>query len=54
MDIVIAGGHGKIALRLARLLAARGDAVRSLIRNSGHAGDIRELGAEPVVCDLER
>jgi nucleoside-diphosphate-sugar epimerase len=54
MDIVIAGGHGKIALRLARLLAARGDAVRSLIRNPDHAGDIRDVGAEPVVCDLER
>jgi uncharacterized protein YbjT (DUF2867 family) len=54
MDIVIAGGHGKIALRLARLLAGRGDTVRSLIRNPGHAGDVRGVGAEPVVCDLER
>jgi uncharacterized protein YbjT (DUF2867 family) len=53
MDVVIAGGHGKIGRRLARLLVARGDRVRGLIRNPDHAGDLREDGAEPVVCDLE-
>ncbi|MBE1535155.1 NAD(P)H-binding protein [Actinomadura algeriensis] len=53
MDVVIAGGHGQIALRLSRLLAARGDTVRGLIRNPDHADDLREAGAEPVVCDLE-
>ncbi|MFC5754509.1 NAD(P)H-binding protein [Actinomadura rugatobispora] len=53
MDVAIAGGHGKIALRLARLLAARGDTVRSLIRNPDHAEDVRATGAEPVPLDLE-
>ncbi|NDU75042.1 NAD(P)H-binding protein [Actinomadura sp. DSM 109109] len=53
MNIVIAGGHGQIALRLSRLLAARGDTVLSIIRNPGHAGDVRDTGAEPAVCDLE-
>ncbi|MEU9840331.1 NAD(P)H-binding protein [Actinomadura sp. NPDC048032] len=53
MNIVIAGGHGQIALRLSRLLAARGDTVLSIIRNPGHAGDVRDTGAGPVVCDLE-
>jgi uncharacterized protein YbjT (DUF2867 family) len=53
MDVVIAGGHGKIARRLARLLAARGDRVRGLIRNPEHAEDLRADGSEPVVCDLE-
>jgi uncharacterized protein YbjT (DUF2867 family) len=53
MDVAIAGGHGKIGRRLARLLAARGDRVRGLIRNSDHADDVRSDGAEPVVCDLE-
>jgi uncharacterized protein YbjT (DUF2867 family) len=51
--IVIAGGHGKIALRLARLLSARGDEVRSLIRNPGHAAGVRAAGAEPVLADME-
>src|ERR1044072_9186136 len=53
MRIAIAGGHGQIALHLARRLAGNGDEVRSLIRNPDHAGDIEETGAEPVVCDLE-
>jgi uncharacterized protein YbjT (DUF2867 family) len=53
MDVVIAGGHGQIALRLARLLTTRGERVRSLIRNPDHAADIEAAGAEPVVFDLE-
>ena len=53
MDVVIAGGHGQVALRLAPLLHARGDRVRALIRNPDHAGDVRAASAEPVVCDLE-
>jgi uncharacterized protein YbjT (DUF2867 family) len=53
MDVVIAGGHGQIARRLAPLLAARGDRVRGLIRNPAHADDVRATGAEPVLCDLE-
>jgi len=54
MDVVIAGGHGKIALRLARLLSERGDRVRALVRNPDHAADVEAAGAEPVVCDMER
>jgi uncharacterized protein YbjT (DUF2867 family) len=51
--IVIAGGHGKIAMRLARLLSARGDSVRSLIRNPGHEAGVHATGAEPVLADME-
>lgn len=53
MRTVIAGGHGKIALRLERLLAERGDAAVGLIRNPAQADDLRAAGAEPVVLDLE-
>jgi uncharacterized protein YbjT (DUF2867 family) len=53
MDVVIAGGHGQIALRLERLLAERGDRARGLIRNADHAADLEAAGAEPVVCDIE-
>jgi nucleoside-diphosphate-sugar epimerase len=53
MQVVIAGGHGEIALRLAALLRAHGDEVRSLIRNPEHEGDVREAGAQAVLCDLE-
>ncbi|MEU6115534.1 SDR family oxidoreductase [Streptomyces sp. NPDC047117] len=54
MRIVIAGGHGQIALRLERLLAARGDEVAGIIRRPEQAGDLLAAGAEPVVCDLEK
>ena len=54
MKIVIAGGHGQIALRLERLLDAWGEEVVGLIRNPDHERDLRAAGAEPVVCDLER
>ncbi|MGA8114022.1 MAG: SDR family oxidoreductase [Actinocatenispora sp.] len=53
MRVVVAGGHGKIALRLEGHLAGRRDAVVGLIRNPEHADDVREVGAEPVVVDLE-
>ncbi|WP_419997180.1 NAD(P)H-binding protein [Streptomyces boninensis] len=53
MRIVIAGGHGQIALRLSRLLAARGDEIAGMIRRPEQAGDLLAAGAEPVVCDLE-
>jgi uncharacterized protein YbjT (DUF2867 family) len=51
--VAIAGGHGKVARRLARLLVARGYEVRGLIRNSDHAEDLRVDGSEPVLCDVE-
>ncbi|AWT53882.1 NAD dependent epimerase/dehydratase family protein [Mycolicibacterium smegmatis MKD8] len=52
--MVIAGGHGKIALILERLLADRGDSVVGLIRNPEHAADVKAAGAEPIVLDLEK
>ncbi|MCX4828747.1 SDR family oxidoreductase [Streptomyces sp. NBC_01016] len=53
MRIVIAGGHGQIALRLERLLSARGDEVAGIIRRSEQGDALRSAGAEPVLCDLE-
>ncbi|WP_129307428.1 SDR family oxidoreductase [Streptomyces sp. L2] len=53
MRIVIAGGHGQIALRLERLLAARGDEVAGIIRAAEQGDDLRAAGAEPVLLDLE-
>lgn len=54
MRVVIAGGHGKIALRLERLLAARGDEVVGIIRNPAQAADLAEQGATALVIDLEQ
>ena len=51
--VAIAGGHGKIALLLGQLLAERGDTARGLIRNPAQEDDLRAVGIEPVICDLE-
>jgi len=53
MHVLIAGGHGQIALVLTDLLHERGDRVRSLIRSVDQASDIKSAGGAPVVLDLE-
>ena len=54
MRIVIAGGHGQIALRLTRLLAERGDTALGLVRNPEHPRDVAAAGGQAAVVDLER
>ncbi|MCX8561613.1 NAD(P)H-binding protein [Mycolicibacterium mucogenicum] len=53
MRVVIAGGHGKIALLLEQLLAGRGDTAAGLVRNPAHAPDLEAVGATAIVLDLE-
>jgi uncharacterized protein YbjT (DUF2867 family) len=53
VHVVIAGGHGKIGLRLAALLAARADVVTGVVRNPDHVPDLERVGATAVVLDLE-
>jgi len=54
MTITIVGGHGKIAMFLHPLLKERGHEIRGIIRNPEQADDLREAGAEPVICDIEK
>jgi uncharacterized protein YbjT (DUF2867 family) len=54
MRVAIAGGHGQVALRLLPLLSERGRQGAGLIRKSEQADDLRAVGADPIVCDLER
>lgn len=54
MRVVIAGGHGQIALRLTRLLAADGHQVVGLVRNPAHEADIAAAGGTAAVLDLEK
>jgi uncharacterized protein YbjT (DUF2867 family) len=53
MRVVIAGGHGKIALILERLLAEAGHEPIAIIRNPDHREDVDATGASAVVLDLE-
>lgn len=52
--IIVIGGHGKVALQLARILTERGDEVSSVFRNPDHSGDITATGANRVVADIEQ
>jgi uncharacterized protein YbjT (DUF2867 family) len=53
MRVVIAGGHGQIALHLERMLADRGDVAVGIVRNPAHVADLEQAGAQGVVLDLE-
>ena len=53
MNVVIVGGHGKIALRLEKILAERGDSPRGIIRKTEQADELEKIGAEPIVLDIE-
>ena len=50
MDVLIVGGHGKVAMRLMKLLADRGDSPRGIIRNTDQASDLEAIGALPIVA----
>jgi uncharacterized protein YbjT (DUF2867 family) len=53
VNVVIVGGHGQVAMRLAKLLAERGDSPRGIIRHTEQAADLEAIGAEPIVLDIE-
>ncbi|WP_022885892.1 SDR family oxidoreductase [Glaciibacter superstes] len=53
MRVAIAGGHGKIALHLEKLLADAGHEAIALIRNPEHGADVLVAGGIPAVVDLE-
>ncbi len=40
-------------MRLAKLLAERGDSPRGIIRKTEQADDLEKIGAEPIVLDIE-
>jgi uncharacterized protein YbjT (DUF2867 family) len=54
MRVVIAGGHGKIAMHLSRMLAARGDTPVGMVRNPDHVDELKATGADAALLDLER
>jgi uncharacterized protein YbjT (DUF2867 family) len=54
MRVAVVGGHGKVALHLARLLGAGGYQVTAIVRNPAHTADVAATGATPVVADVEQ
>lgn len=53
MKISIVGGHGQIAMLMYPFLKEKGHQIRGIIRKEEQADDLREAGAEPVICDIE-
>jgi uncharacterized protein YbjT (DUF2867 family) len=52
--VIVIGGHGKVAVQLARILTESGDEVSSVFRNPDHFDDVATAGAKPVVADVEQ
>jgi uncharacterized protein YbjT (DUF2867 family) len=55
--VIVIGGHGKVALQLARILSERGDEVSSVFRNPDHSDDVAASlsgRGRPVVTDIEQ
>ncbi|MBV9050362.1 MAG: NAD(P)H-binding protein [Solirubrobacterales bacterium] len=52
MRVFLAGASGVIGMRLVPLLVAQGHSVAGMTRSPGKVHALRELGAEPVVCDV--
>jgi nucleoside-diphosphate-sugar epimerase len=50
--IFLAGASGVIGVRLIALLVSNGHAVAGMTRSPEKANALRELGADPVVCDV--
>lgn len=51
-NILVIGGHGKVALLATPKLIDAGLAVTSLFRNPDHQAEIEELGATPLIRDV--
>ncbi|MCC3271609.1 SDR family oxidoreductase [Arthrobacter zhangbolii] len=51
--IAIIGGHGKVALHLARRLTAANHSVTSVFRNPDHTADVEDTGAAAKVADVQ-
>ena len=54
MRVLIAGVHGRVGRRLARLLCARGDTVVGIVPTPEAEAEVAADGLETVVLDLER
>ena len=52
MRVFLAGASGVIGIRLLPLLVGQGHVVAAMTRTSAKAERLRQLGGEPVVCDV--
>ena len=53
MNILLIGGHGKVARQLTPLLVERSHTVTAVVRNPDHVGDVEADGATARVADVQ-
>lgn len=53
-NIMIIGGHGKVALQLSQILSGDGHRVNSVIRSESQIQDVEDRGASAVIADVEK
>lgn len=53
-NVIVLGGHGKVALLATRILTDRGHTVTSVIRDPDQADEIRAHGGQPHVVDIQQ
>ncbi|WP_336696718.1 SDR family oxidoreductase [Curtobacterium sp. USHLN213] len=53
-NVIVLGGHGKVALLATRILTDRGHTVTSVIRDPDQADEIRAHGGQPHVADIQQ
>jgi uncharacterized protein YbjT (DUF2867 family) len=54
MKITIAGASGQIARLLHPILIKNGHSVRGIVRTEEQAADLKMMGVEPVIADIEK
>jgi uncharacterized protein YbjT (DUF2867 family) len=54
MKIFVAGAHGNVGKKLVKILSQKGHEVKAMIRDEQQSDEMKQLGAEPVVADLEK
>ncbi|MFJ4220326.1 NAD(P)H-binding protein [Curtobacterium luteum] len=52
-NVILFGGHGKVALLATKILSDRGHTVTSVIRDPDQSDDVRAHGGEPRVADIQ-
>ncbi|MGN8049193.1 NAD(P)H-binding protein [Curtobacterium sp. 22159] len=53
-NVIVLGGHGKVALLATRILTDRGHTVTSVIRNPDQGDEVRSHGGRPLVADIQQ
>ncbi|OII11456.1 NAD-dependent dehydratase [Curtobacterium sp. MCBA15_009] len=53
-NVIVFGGHGKVALLATRILSERGHSVTSVIRKAEQSDEVRAHGGEPRVADVQQ